>query len=235
MLGQANYQVDDRIKAFYFFDEVMDEYPESQLFYPALEKQFQIADEFLRGHKRRFLGLPIIPVDDEAVEMLYRIRRRLPGSPLAEKALLRTADYYYASRDYDLAFDAYGYYIKSYPRSPKVAQAMLRQAFASLAQFRGIRFDPTPLIDARVKLLDVIAAYPNLAQEESLESLVGEVDQTLANKLLETADYYRRTHNLAGAGFIYHYVTQTYPESTQAADAKKALARLPNQRSINPR
>ena len=38
------YDEDDRILAFYYLDEVMDEYPESRLFYTALQKQFEIAD-----------------------------------------------------------------------------------------------------------------------------------------------------------------------------------------------
>ena len=71
---------------------------------------------------------------------MLRVQQRSPGSPLAERALLRTADWYYSSADYDLAHDAYGVYVKNYPRSPMVPQVKLRQAFSSLAQFRGVRF-----------------------------------------------------------------------------------------------
>ena len=100
LIGQANFQLDDRIKAFYYFDEVMDEYPASKLFYPALEMQYKIADDFLKGHKTRLFGIPLFTAEEQAIEMLYRIQQRSPGSPLAEKALLRTADYYYSEADY---------------------------------------------------------------------------------------------------------------------------------------
>ncbi len=226
-LGQANYQLDDRIKAFYYFDEVMDEYPEGKLFYPALEMQYRIADEFLNGHKLRFLGLPLVSADEEAIEMLYRIQQRSPGSPLAEKALLRTADYYYSNSDYDLAHDAYGAYIKNYPRSPMVPQVKLRQAFSSLAQFRGIRFDPSTMMDARAELSDITMAYPDLAKEENVSSVIAAIDQTLAAKLFETADFYRRTRESRGAAYMYRYLILMYPNSSQAVSAKTALTRLP--------
>jgi outer membrane assembly lipoprotein YfiO len=227
LMARADYQLDDRIEAFYYCDELMDEYPESKLFYPALDKQYQIADQFLNGHKRKFLGLPIVSATDEAVEMLYRIQQRSPGSPLAEKAMLRTADYYYSSANYDLAHDAYGAYVKDYPRSPQVPQVKLRQAFSSLAQFRGIRFDPSNLLDARAELMDIQMAYPQLAHEQNVAEIMVKVDQTLAAKLYATADYYRRTDALSGAVYTYRYLINLYPDAPQVPAAKKALAKMP--------
>jgi outer membrane assembly lipoprotein YfiO len=227
LLGQATYQLDDRIKAFYFFDEVMDEYPESTLFFPALEMQYKIADEYLKGHKQKFFGLPIIGSEDEAIEMLYRVQQRSPGSPLAERALLRTADWYYSNADYDLAHDAYGVYVKNYPRSPMVPQVKLRQAFSSLAQFRGTRFDPTPMLDARAELADIQAAYPDLAKEENVTSVMHAIDETLAEKLVVRADFYHRTHEPRAAVYVYRYLLAIYPQAPQAPKVKAALAREP--------
>ncbi len=227
LLAQANYAIDDRIKAYYFCDEVMDEYPESKLFYPALQLQFKIADEFLSGHKMRFLGMPIVSAEDEAVEMLYRIQQRSPGSPLAEKALLRTADYYYSDRDYDLAHDAYESYIKYYPRSPMAPTVKLRSSFSLLAQFNGIPFDPTPVVDARAKLVDIEAAYPELAQEENIAAIVNAIDETLSAKLYAAADFYRRTHEPFGAVYMYRYLILTYPDASQVPAARKALSQMP--------
>jgi outer membrane assembly lipoprotein YfiO len=230
LLGVATYQLDrfqGWIRAFYYCDEVMDEYPNSPLFNPSLALQYRIADELLNGHRMPFLGIPLVTAYDEAVEMLYRIQQRSPGSPLAERALLRTADYYYANRDYDLAQDAYARYVKDYPRSPRVPAVRLREAFASLAQFRGVRFDPSMILDARAQLLDLMAAYPKLAQEENLAALVQAVDDTLSEKLYVTADFYRRTKLPASAVYLYRYLLAAYPASPQAPAARAALAAMP--------
>ena len=230
LISMAKYKIDggdDRISAYYYLDELMDEYPESNLFYPALEQQYVIADGYLKGHKGKLFGLPIVPMEDEAIEMLFRIEQRSPGSSLAEKSLLRTCDYYYSTGEYELAHDAYGFFIKTFPRSPQMAQVMLRKAFSSLAQFHGVRFDPTCMIDARAELSDVIAAYPPLAKQENLTAIVAHIDEALARKLLVTGDYYRRTSAPRGAVYVYRYLIDTYPDSADAATARKVLETMP--------
>lgn len=228
LMAQALYQYGNRIKAFYYCDELMDEHPDSSLFYPALELQYKIADGYLDGYKRRFLGISMFHAYDEAVDMLFRIRQRSPGSPLAEQALLRTADFYYADGQYDLAADAYSWYAREYPRSPAIARVKLRQAFSNYAQFRGLRFDATPLIDARSQLAELIAANPDLAEEEGLPAVVSRIDRTFAEKLYWTADYYRRTKQPRAAVYTYRYLLEAYSHTPEASKARRALEKMPS-------
>jgi outer membrane assembly lipoprotein YfiO len=230
--AEALYRYGDRVRSFYYLDELMDEYPESKLYYPALEKQYQIADDFLpsdthRPYKSRFICLPIVGREEEAIEMMYRIQQRSPGSPLAEKALLRTADYYYADGQYDLAGDAYAAYAKSYPRSPLLPRVRLRGAYANLAQFRGPKFDATPAIDARAQLSEIQNLYPDLSAQENVQGLIDRIDREFARKLLLTGNFYVRTHRPDGAVYLYRSVINNYPNSPEAAQARTALATMP--------
>lgn len=227
LLAQVYFQSGDRIRAFYHLDELLDNYPESKLFFPALELQYEIADAYLNGYKETFLGLPIVSHYDEAIEMLYRIQERSPGSPIAERALKRTADYYFNTSQFDLAGDAYAAFIRSYPRSPDVPQAKLRQAFSSLAQFRGPRFDATPLIDARAQFKTLQLQFPDLAAEANAQQWIDRIDLDLARKAYLTGDFYRRTGKTAGAVFMFRYVVQTYPNSREAELSRKELAKMP--------
>jgi outer membrane assembly lipoprotein YfiO len=228
LIAQSYYQQDDRILAFYYLDEVMDEYPESRLFYPALQKQYEIADDFLAGHKRRFFGIPLLTAEDEAVEMLYRVQQRSPGSDLAEKALLRTCDYYYNSGQFDFAADAYAAFVRGYPRSKDVPRARLRQAFSNLAQFRGLKFDATPIIDARAQLLDIERAYSKMADDENVQAVIEQIDSAFAAKLLVTGDFYERTSAPKAAVYTYRFLIDAYPSSPEASQAKVRMARLPD-------
>ena len=225
--AEALYRYGDRVKSFFYLDELLDEYPESRLYYSALEKQFQIADAFLDGYKSRFLWIPMIERQDEAIEMLYRIQQRSPGSPLAERALLRTADYYYANADYDLAADAYAAYARSYPRSPLIPRVKLRQAFANLAQFRGLRFDATPIIDARAQLTELKTLFPEFAAEQNVDDVIARIDEAMARKLYVTGDFYRRTHEPVAAGRTWQYLVERYPNSPMADEAKTEMEKLP--------
>lgn len=227
LAGEALFGFGNRLKAFYYFDELMDTYPESRLFYPALERQFRIADDYLKGYKRRLAGVAMLDTTDEAIEMLYRIQQRSPGSQLAEKALLKSADYYFDNRDFDLAYDAYAAYAKQYPRSPVIERVKLQQAFASLAQFRGVKFDATSLVDARSQLSDYIVASPEKSSQENIPTVIENIDKTFARKLYYTADFYRRTHEPQAAVYTYRYLILAYPDSSEANQARKRLERMP--------
>jgi outer membrane assembly lipoprotein YfiO len=227
LLAEAYFQNGDRIWSFYEADELLEKHPESRLFFPALELQYRVADDFLRGYKKKFLGLPLVGMEDEAIEILYRIQERSPGSPIAERAMLRTADYYYHTAQFDLAADAYGAYVRSFPRSPDVPRVRLQQAFANLAQFRGPRYDATPLIDARAMFRDISQRYPDLARDENLSEFITRIDNTLAIKMYYTADYYVRVGQPKAAVFIYRSLVKTYPNAPEAALAKRQLQHMP--------
>lgn len=227
LLGLANFQYGDRVMSFYNFDELLDKFPESKYFYPALDRQYEIADAFLSGYKRRFLGVPLLNAEDEAIEMMFRIQQRSPGSPLAEKALKRTADFYYADAQYDLAADAYQAFADRYRRSPDMPQVRLKKAFAQLAQFTGTRFDPTPVINARTSLEEIAVDYPDLARQENVAAVIERIDAALARKVYQQAKFYERTHEPRAAAYQFQYLIKNYPASAEAERAKVELARLP--------
>jgi outer membrane assembly lipoprotein YfiO len=227
LVAQALYQYGNRIRAFYYCDELLDEYPDSELYYAALEMQYRIADKYLDGYKRRWLGVPMFDAYDEAIEMLFRIQNRSPGSPLAEKALLRTADFYFANRDYDYAGDTYAAYARSYPRSPEVPRCRLREALSHYAQFRGPRFDSTPIIDTREQLRSLLATDRQLAEQNNVPSLLAQIDRDLARKLYLTGDLYRRTKEPRGAAYTFTYLIKAFPQTPEAKQAQAALKELP--------
>jgi outer membrane assembly lipoprotein YfiO len=227
LLADAYYQEGDRLKAFYQLDELLDKFPESRFFQPSLERQFQIADDYLNGHRDKFLWFSVLGQEDKAIDMLFRVRERAPGSPLAERALLRTANYYYSTAQFDFASDAYTAFARAYPRSPEMGIVRLRQALSSLAQFHGIRFDATPLIDAKAQFQDIKIRYPEVAQQADVQKFIDTIDRTLAKKLLGTGDFYRRTGHAKAAAYTFMTVISTYPKTAEADQARAELQRLP--------
>ena len=234
LLAQSNFRLGDWMEAYYEYEELVDLYPESDLFIPALEREYEIADGYLNGHKEKFLGLAILGQETEAVEMLHRIQLRSPGSPLAEKCLLRTGNHYYASSEFDLAGDVYEYFVKNYPRSPEVPRVKLRQAFANYAQFRGLKFDATPIIDAREQLGAIVARYPKLAEEENIGPVIDRIDEAFARKLFQTGEFYIRTHEPKAAVYTWRYLIKAYPKSADAGNAKKKLSAMPAKDLTDP-
>ena len=166
-------------------------------------------------------------MQDEAVEILYRVQQHAPGSPLAEQSMLRTGDYYYHNSDFELAGDVYTTFLKRYPRSPKIPDVRLRQAFANLAQFRAIRFDATPLIDARQQMLAIQRDYPELAATKNLQPVIDRINTAIARKGLLVGAFYERTHQPVAAVFEYRFIVKAYPKTAEATEARARLAKMP--------
>jgi outer membrane protein assembly factor BamD (BamD/ComL family) len=227
LLADVFYQQDDHTKAFFYCDELMDEYPESKLFPAALQKQYDIAYEYMNGYKDSFLGMHILDMGSEAVQMMWRIQQRSPGSPLAQKGMLATAFYYYNDRQYDLAEDAFNAYAKTYPNDEQIPVVRLKAAFASLAQFRGTKFDASSIIDARQQLMAIQRDYPALAAQENVATVLERIDSAFAAKLLEQGKFYQKTGQPKGAVYMYRFLVDTYPESPEAGVARKSLDGMP--------
>jgi len=221
LVAQALNGEDDPIRAFYYVDELLETFPASAYYVPGLELQYSIGDSLLGGRKIKSLGLLLFRAYDDGVEMMFRLQSRAPGSPIAERSLRRTADYYFADAQFDLAADAYAAHAKAYPRHPNLPEILVREAFSNYAQFTGVRFDPTPLVNARAQMQEIIQSYPEVAQRENLSSFVDSIDKTLARKLFVTADFYRRTSKPDAERFINKALVEQYPQSDEAQRARK--------------
>ena len=226
LAAQGLFDYGNRVKAFFYLDQLLDEYPQSPLWEDALGLQYRIADEYLDGYKDRLLGLALQPAEADGVEMLFRIRERVPQSPLGERALLRTGDFYYANEEYDLAALVYGTYLDRFPRSPTAPRVKLRQAYSNLLQYDGARYDPTPIIDARTQLLELRQTSPALAERADVDRLVLDIDRQLAAKRLETADYYRRTDEPTAAALELRAAARNFPQTPEAEVAAERLDRM---------
>lgn len=223
LMAQAENGSGNPLEAFYYCDELLDTYPASPYYPAALELQYQLGDSLFNGRKLKLLGVPMMDGTDEGIEMMFRIQQRSAGSPIAERALRRTADYYFADGQFDLAADAYGAHAKAYPRNPNLPEILLRQAFANYAQFTGLKYDPTPLVNARSQMVELVNKYPEVAQRENIPSFVESIDKTLARKLFQTADFYRRTHKPTAEKQVLEVLVKEYPQTDEAQQARRML------------
>jgi outer membrane assembly lipoprotein YfiO len=214
----------------YPYEDLLNNYPTSDLFLPTLEREYNLADAFLNGYKRKFLGLRVLPVTDDALELLDRVQDRQRGSAIAEQAGLRVADYYYNAGKFPEAIDAYSDFLKRYPYSQYVRKAEIRRAEASLGNFRGTLFDFTPLYDARERLATIADAFPQSAEELQVRAIDDRIYQLEGQKDLAIARYYYRAGKKYAASYYYKRVIANWPDTTFADTARKELAtRLPGE------
>ncbi len=228
--GDAEVARGNKYKALYSYEDILNNYPTSELFPHVLEREYNIADAFLRGYKKKFLGLRILSVEGDAIELLDRIQDRQRGSPMAERAGLRVADYYYTNGQFRESTDAYNDFIRRYPYSQYVRKAEMRRAESSLANFRGILFDFTPLYDGRERLAALQEAYPQTSESLQIRAIDDRIYQLEGKKELEIARYYWRAGKKHASGYYYKRVIANWPDTLSADAARKELAlRMPQE------
>jgi outer membrane assembly lipoprotein YfiO len=219
-----------KYRALFSYEDLLNNYPTSDLYLPVLDREYNIADDFLAGYKRLFAGLRVLPVADDALELLNRIQDRQRGSSIAERAGLRVADYYFQAGKFQEAIDSYSDFLKRYPYSQYTRKAEIRRAEASLGNFRGVLFDFTPLYDARERLATIADAYPQSAEELQARAIDDRIYQLEGQKDLEIARYYFRAGKKHASAYYYRRVIENWPDTSFAADARKELlSRMPTE------
>ena len=220
--------------AYKWFQRQIDGYPNGQYFKRALDRQYRIADAFLGGRKRRALKIFRVPAEDDGIEILMRVAAAAPGTPIAERALLRVADYHFAQKEYPEAIGVYEDFIKDFPLSKKRSYAMLQVAKSYLLSFRGVQWEAEPLRNADVRFRVFAEAYPQLAQKENVEGILEQIRLTLAHKLFHTGEFYERTKHPRAAAFYYDKTVAEYPDTHWAQSARGKLERLGNVEPVKP-
>lgn len=213
-------------KALFDYEKILRLYPGSEQFSIALEREYQIADLFSHGMKRRLWGMRLVPAESEAEEVFIRIQERAPGSDVGEKASLALADHYFRHAEMANAAEAYDLFLLNYPRSLHREPAMLRLIQANLATFKGPTFDPTGLLDARQRLAMYQKEFPAAAERLGTPALLIRIDESMARKIYQTAWWYEVRGERVSAVYLHRRLIRDYPSTPAARDAMVKLTEL---------
>ncbi len=216
----------DYFKSLYEYEKVIRGYPASEQFHTALEREFEVARLFAAGMKRRLWGMRVLPAGEEAEEIFIRIQERSPGSQIGEKASIALGDYYFNEGEMDTALEAYNLFLLNYPRSNFRERALLRLIQASLATFKGPRFDSTGLIEAAQRLRQFQQEFPASAERVGAEALLVRIEESLALKTYFAAQWYQQRNERVSAVYMYHRVVKDYPDTGAAREAIRRLREL---------
>ncbi len=219
--GNAKLAQDDEFDALYDYEEIIKDFPGSEQFVPALEQELEVARLYLGGRRKQsWLLLRIDSGVPTAEEIIIRINERLPGSALAEQALLDLANFYYDERDLRMASEAYDVFLANFPRSEHRELALSRRVYSAIGQFKGPRYNTRGLLDATVLLRQYQDEFPLQAQLAGLDDgLATRLDEGKASQLLTTAQWYLDRGDAASARLTLRRLVQNHPRTGAAAKA----------------
>ncbi|MCC5828390.1 MAG: outer membrane protein assembly factor BamD [Phycisphaeraceae bacterium] len=235
--GDAKVARGDYYGSLYDYEYVARRFPGTEQFEIALERLYEVGKLFLHGKLRSTWLVPfrIFPARSEAEEVMIRIQVRAPGSEIAERAAFTLAEYYFDRGRMRLAAEMYDIFLINFPRSEKRELAMRRLIQASLASFKGPRFDASGLIEARERLIAYESEFPAAAERLGVKALMVRIEESLALKLMDTAQWYERRGKDFSAVYLYERLVHEYPATAAARDAERRLERLrPSPPSAEP-
>lgn len=222
--ADAKLAMDEEWASLFDYEIVARQFPQSEEFLIALEREYDIAVRYLEGLQRRLLGVRLLPAADDGVELLIRIQERVPGSALAERAAIRLADYYFEARDMALAAEAYDLYLLNYPRGPNRVKALTGRILANLAQFKAPLYDTTMLVDAREQVRQFRAELPAEAERRGLDrELIGRIDESLAQQTLLAAQWHLDREELAAGRYVLRRLVVRHAGTAAANEALAIL------------
>jgi outer membrane assembly lipoprotein YfiO len=210
------------------FNEQMDQYRNGEYFDRAIQRQYQIADAFLKGRKIKAMWMFRVSGIDKGIEILNGIADRTPGTVIAEKSLLRVADHHYDAGQVVQAVEAYDHYIKTFPQSPRrrMGHAMLRAARARYAQYRGEAFDDTPLTDAQQRFMIYLDRYPEDANKANVPMVLSQIKNALVRRYFSAGKFYKRIGRPTASIFYFRKVIEQDSGSQLAKKAQEELNKL---------
>jgi len=209
-------------KAVRQYDKFLDDYPASGLKDAALNRQFEVATEFLAGRKKTILIFRVSAFDD-GVKIMEKISDRTGTADIAKNALLVVAQSYEKRKEYNEAYLKWSEISTRWPTGEIARDALLAMARTKYAAYRGAVYDGSSLISAKTYYENFKLRYPEEAKKIQVDEILARIGEQLAEKNLLIAKYYDRTGSAGPANMYYQMVVDDWPNTKAAETARLKL------------
>jgi outer membrane protein assembly factor BamD (BamD/ComL family) len=212
-------------KAVKQYDKFLDDYPASGLKDAALNRQFEVATEFLAGRKKTILMVFRVSAFDDGVKIMEKISDRTGTADIAKNALLAVAHSYEKRKQYNEAYLKWSEISTRWPTGEIARDALLAMARNKYAAYRGAVYDGSSLISAKTYYENFRLRYPQEAKKLQVDEILARIGEQLAEKNLRIAMYYDRTGSAGPANMYYQMVVDNWPNTKAAETAKEKISK----------
>ena len=212
-------------KAVRQYDKFLDDYPASGLKDAALNRQFEVATEFLAGRKKTILMVFRVSAFDDGVKIMEKISDRTGTADIAKNALLAVAHSYEKRKQYNEAYLKWSEISTRWPTGEIARDALLSMARTKYAAYRGSVYDGSSLISAKTYYENFRLRYPEEAKKLQVDDILLRIGEQLAEKNLRIAKYYERTGSAGPANMYYQMVVDDWPNTKAAETAKEKISK----------
>lgn len=212
------------------FEGLLYAFPNSSYASQAKEMLFESCFQLMKaGHPVEVLGLeiPLIKSREKGLKMLRAALARYPSESFTPDFYMKLAEYFEEEREWDQAALEYGTIADLYPGQSYAARAVMGLARSSERQFKGTEYDAEPLMEAKRQYERVKFDYANHTHiADEAEAKLVQIDEVLAKKDYEVAEFYLERDLVGSARFMFEEVVTRFPKTDVARKAKERLDAL---------
>lgn len=224
-LGRTLEEQHSLYEAYEAYQKVVDKYPFSSRIQEIIKREYDIAEAFMSGEKRKALGI-VLPVDNPAIEILSKVVDNSTYGPLAAKAQYKLGLVLKEMMRYYEAEDAFNKVISSYPDSEWVAPSKFQIAACRSAVSRGPEYDQGAAGEAKQKFEEFVKEHPDAVLSQEAEKNITRLKNKEAQSAYDIAVFYEKQKAYTAAKVYYEEILQKYPDTVWAKIATLRLKAL---------
>lgn len=209
-------------EAYQAYQKLIDKYPFSERIKEVVEKEYNIADKFMSGYKRKALGMTL-PVENPAIEIFTKVVENSTYGPLAPKAQYKLGLVLKGAQRYYEAEDAFNKIVANYPDSEWAEPAKFQIATCRAAVSRSPDYDQGAAGEAKQKFEEFVREHPDAVLSQEAEINIAKLNEKEAAASYNTARFYEKQKAYKAARIYYNNVVNNYPNSVWAAKSIEKL------------
>ncbi len=173
--------------------------------------------------------LPLFDTLGRAIKTYENIRLNDPTGPLADDAIMATANSYFRRGRWNDADYQYDLLRKEYPRSDHLQNAYVLGLQCKIHRYQGPDYDGTPLEEAQQLVKAQKQQFGRELDADYKKSLAeneGQIEHALATREMTMAQHFDEIEEYGSAKFYYGQVLKNYPTTPLGEQARERLATL---------
>ncbi len=208
--------------AFLAYQAVIDKYPFSERIGEIVQMEYNIAEAFMSGEKRKAMGV-VLPVENPAIEILNKVIDNSTYGPLAPKAQYKLGLVLKSLlRPYE-AEDAFNKVVANYPDSEWAEPARFQIASCRAMLSKSPDYDQGSAAEAKQKFEGFVKDHPDAELSKDAEKNIESLSDKEAESKYNIAKFYQKQKAFDAAKIYYQDVIDNYSQTKWAEMAKDAL------------